>query len=397
MAGGSRYHADGWQNSTQGRERMATFPPQSDANRPQISRRLLLGGAAGAVGAGMVAGNLDPAAAAPLEYPPVIEDGIKITKVKNLTGPGITTKFGLDWVDLGVVARCPDGRSLYVFGDSFSGAQWGDNWRSPTALWSETVNPHSGVTFSGAVGGVPAQQLIPYEHGDEISTIIPSDVIALGDTMYLHAVVNQGFGNVIWSGIWTSKDSGASWQDSGARFPGDAYDRMWQLATWELGPDGWVYVYTSKFLRQTPMILHRVRPDQLTDPNAYQPWGRSGSGWAWGAGPDPVTDDIIGESSLRYLNGRWVFTWFDGPNYRIAAMVLDHPTQDLRQTEKLTLLHGTSWDAQDTNHVAQLYGSYVIPGSTLNDLQLTVSQWNTSDNSVYHVMQYRFQGLGRRL
>jgi hypothetical protein len=103
------------------------------------------------------------------------------------------------------------------------------------------------------------------------------------------------------------------------------------------------------------------------------------------------------ESSLRRFGDRWVFTWFDTTNYRIDAMVLDDPTQDLRQTEKITLLHGTSWDAQDANHVAQLYGSYVIPGSTLDDLHLTVSQWNTGDNSVYHVSQYRFQGLGRRL
>ncbi|WP_229669852.1 DUF4185 domain-containing protein [Microlunatus endophyticus] len=300
----------------------------------------------------------------------------------------------------GGVGRCPDGRSLYVFGDSFSG-DWGDNWRSPTAVWSGTRNPHprsakeGGVTFSFAVGGTPAAQLIPYTHGDEISTIIPSDLITLGGTMYLHAVVNQSFGNVIWSGIWRSQDNGATWHDSGARFPADAYDRMRQLATWELGADGRVYVYTSKFLRETPMILHRVRPEQLTNPDAYEPWCKVGNRWRWGAGPDTVTDGIIGESSLRRFGDRWVFSWFDVTNYEINAMVLAHPTQDLRRTEQVTLLHGTSWDAQDANHVAQLYGSYVIPGSTLNDLELTVSQWNTSDNSVYHVSQYRFQGLGR--
>ncbi|GAA5030302.1 DUF4185 domain-containing protein [Actinopolymorpha pittospori] len=374
--------------------------PMPSPGRPSssISRRLLLGGTAGAIGTGLAAGVATPAAAADrLEYPPVYADGLKITKVKNLTGPDITGKFGLDWVDLGCVARCPDGRSLYVFGDSFGGANWGDNWRSPTALWSNTRLLRTGVTFSGAVGGVPAAQLIPYEHGDEISTIIPSDVITLGDTMHLHAVVNQGFGNVIWSGIWTSTDNGATWQDSGARFPGDAYNKMWNLCTWELGDDGWVYVYTAEFLRESPMILHRVRPQDLTNPDAWEPWGRDGDTWRWGAGPDTVIDDIIGEMSLRQLGKRWVFTWFDRDNYRIDAMVLDHPTQDLRQTERVTLLHGTSWDAQDTNHVAQLYGSYVIPGSTLDDLHLTVSQWNTGDNSVYRVMQYQFRGLGRRL
>ena len=100
---------------------------------------------------------------------------------------------------------------------------------------------------------MPAAQLIPYEHGDEISTIIPSDVITLGDTIYLHAVVNQGFGNVIWSGIWTSKDNGATWHDSGARFPGDAYDKMWNLCTWELRP------------RRLGVRLHRRVPAREPD------------------------------------------------------------------------------------------------------------------------------------
>ena len=114
--------------------------PTPSSGRPlsSISRRLLLGGTAGAIGTGIAGSVSSPAAAEPPEYPPVWADGIKITKVKNLTGPDITGKFGLDWVDLGCVTRCPDGRSLYVFGDSFSGDNWGDNWRSPTALWSKT-------------------------------------------------------------------------------------------------------------------------------------------------------------------------------------------------------------------------------------------------------------------
>jgi len=261
------------------------------------------------------------------------------------------------------------------------------------------VVPHPGPERRGEVTGTPggdwAEQLIPYEHGEDISTIIPSDLITLGDTMYLHGVVNRGFGNVIWSGIWSSTDNGASWQDSGARFPGGAHDKMWQLATWDLGADGWIYVYTSEFLRESPMILHRVGPEQITDPDAYQPWGYDGRRWAWDTGPDTVTDGIIGEASLRRLGSKWLLTWFDGPNYRIDAQVLDDPTQDLRTTKKITLLHGTSWDNQDVNHVAQLYGSYIIPGSRLNDAHLTVSQWNTGDNSAYHVMQYRFQGLDR--
>lgn len=38
----------------------------------------------------------------------------------------------------------------------------------------------------------------------------------------------------------------------------------------------------------------------------------------------------------------------------------------------------------------------MIPGSTLSDLHLSVSQWNNGDgagNTPYHAMHFRFQGL----
>lgn len=326
--------------------------------------------------------------------PPAYSNRMRVTRLGDLTSPELTGRFGVHWTDLGIPVRCPDGRVLYVFGDTF-GPEWGQNWRSPVGLWSTTELPDR-VTFSGAPGGDFAKQLIPYAHDENISTIIPTDAITIGDTIYLAGCVNRGFANVIWSGIWTSTDNGETWNDSGARFPAEAYQEMWQLFSWDIGADGWLYVYSAEFLRESPMILHRVRPEDITSPEKYEPWGLDGDTWRWGAAPTPVVDDIIGEMSLRRFGEQWVLTWFDRDHYRIDAMVLDHPTQDLRATERVTLLYGTDWDTQDTTHVAQLYGSFVIPGSTLDDLHLTVSQWNTADNSRYNVMHYRFQGLERR-
>jgi hypothetical protein len=43
------------------------------------------------------------------------------------------------------------------------------------------------------------------------------------------------------------------------------------------------------------------------------------------------------------------------------------------------------------------YGGFVVPGSTLDDLHLTVSQWYDNDDNTageqYRVMQYRVVGL----
>ncbi|WP_265447449.1 DUF4185 domain-containing protein [Flexivirga meconopsidis] len=359
--------------------------PDETIGKP--SRRTLLAGAAG----GLALATGAPTAGASPRH-----TGLRVSKIGDLTGPDITGRFGVHYADLGIPVRCPDGRDLYVFGDTF-GPQWGQNWRSPTALWGTRLHPGRATRFDGTPGGSFARQLIPYDHDDNgITTIIPSDVITLGRTMYLQGVVNRGFGNVLWSGIWTSTDNGETWTDSGARFPADAYNRMWQMVSWDLGPDGWVYIYSCEFLRKSGMILHRVRPQQLTQPDAYQPWGRKRGRWQWGVAPTPVTtDQVVGEMSLRYLDGRWVWAWFNGPDYRIEASVLREPTEDLTTARRVPLFYGTEWDQQDDTHIAQLYGSFVIPGSRLDDLSLTVSQWKTDDNSVYHVSQYRVRGLSR--
>jgi hypothetical protein len=55
---------------------------------------------------------------------------------------------------------------------------------------------------------------------------------------------------------------------------------------------------------------------------------------------------------------------------------------------------GSEWDAEDhaDNRVAQLYGGYVLPGSTLDvvgGVGLVVSQWHTEAGWPYRAMQFR--------
>lgn len=85
-----------------------------------------------------------------------------------------------------------------------------------------------------------------------------------------------------------------------------------------------MYILPTGFQPNKPIILHRVRPDGLTDPGAYELWGRGpDSRWAWGNPPSPVLDGTFGEPCLRLLYGQRVLTWFNQGDYRIEGLVAE--------------------------------------------------------------------------
>jgi len=357
----------------------------------RFGRRTLLKGAAalGVVAGAAVAVGAPPAAAA---------GPLAVTRMKVLAGTQSPVQYGIGATDLGIPALTPDGRMLFMFGDTWADHVGGSNWRSPVALYSSTTDLTAGVVFNGRAGagtatdGV-APQLWYYPHDDYFTTVIPSDVITIGSRMYLHAIVNgPAFGSVRWTELWASDDSGGTWFHTGLKFPADMAGGRFQCITWGEGNDGYVYIYGTGFQRDKGIVLYRVRSSQMTQLSAYEPWGFDGS-WGWGKPVTEVLPGKFGEMCLRPLGGKWILTWFNAADYRIDAMVLNTPTDNLYTAAKTTLLHGGSWGAEDATHVAQLYGGYIIPGSTLGDLHLSVSQWNTANNSVYHSEQFRIRGL----
>ncbi|MEU8782814.1 DUF4185 domain-containing protein [Streptomyces sp. NPDC048637] len=328
---------------------------------------------------------------------------LNISLVKDLTGPGITDRFGMAATDLGVPVRTPDGRLLFVFGDTWEDQPLGNDWRAPVALYSETTDLAQGIEWSGAVGGDRARQLWQYDHGNpEFDTVLPGDVLTIGDTTYLHVAVQKPYGTVVWTEIWKSTDSGATWEHTGCRWgkPGDpGLSPHFQMVTWGQGDNGYVYCWSTKFDGTESVIMHRVREDQITNPTAYEPWTRTGWG-TWGDEAAFVLTGKYRELCLRPIEGKWLFTGLDlsVPYGRIVGHILDVPDGDPGPAH--TLVHGVTWPENDpkAGRVAQPYGGYVIPGSTLNDLHIAVSQWENPDGQVpdswsYHVMQFRIQGL----
>lgn len=326
----------------------------------------------------------------------------------NMTGPGITSQWGVTCTDLGVSALAPNGQLVSVFGDTFSGSAVGQgDWRSPVALLG-TGDANNRVSYENAGGADPdyAQQLWPYMHDNPpwnqsgISTVIPSDVLVVGQTMYLHAIVNRGFGNVVWSEIWTSADNGVSWQQMGseATFPGALHNGYAQLWSWDFNPDdGYVYIVSTGFQRDKGMILQRVLPQYIGDMTKYSGWGWADNQWGWDNEPTLITppNETWGELTMRRLDtGTWILGGFLSSAYALGYRTINSPTANLYVADVQTPLTGTTWGAQDlsNNQVAQLYGGYVLPGSQLDvsgGVGVVVSQWDTATGWPYRTMQFK--------
>lgn len=325
-------------------------------------------------------------------------------KLADITGPGITDRWGVTCTDLGASVLAPNGTLVSVFGDTFSGNKVGHgDWRSPVILIG-TGDATRPIRYERAGGGDPdyAQQLWRYTHRAGrirrgISTVIPSDLLRVDDVLYLHAIVNRGFGNVVWTELWKSDDNGISWRRFGDEFPSGLHDGHAQCWSWDYDPeDGWVYVVSTGFQRDKGIILRRVRPAHLGDPDRYRAWGCRDGLWSWRRKPTPITPDgeTWGELSLRRLApGKWILGGFLSSKYALGYRVLDSPTAARDAPLQLPVI-GSAWDAEDHAQcrVAQLYGGYVLPGSRLDragGVGLVVSQWNTAHGWPYRAMQFR--------
>lgn len=330
-------------------------------------------------------------------------------KVVDLTGPGRTERWGVTCTDLGASVIAPDGKLVSVFGDTFSGRRVGQgDWRSPVVLIG-TGDAHTPIVYERAGGPDPdyARQLWRYPHDSAaggwarsgISTVIPSDLLRVGDRLYLHAIVNRGFGHVVWTEIWTSDDSGVTWTHLGpdARFPARLHRGHGQCWSWDHDPDdGWIYVAATGFQRDKGIVVMRVRPEHVGLRSRYESWGRRRGRWRWGRRATPVTPagEKWGELTLRRLGtDTWVLGGFLASRYALGYRVLRSPVDDLESAPLQIPVRGCAWDDEDhaRNRVAQLYGGYVLPGSKLDvpgGVGLMVSQWHTGHGWPYRAMQF---------
>src|ERR1700712_4310420 len=152
-------------------------------------------------------------------------------KVSDLTGPGLTDRFGVGGTDLGATVAAPDGRLVSVFGYTFESAGvGGPGWRSPVVLFADPGSVAEGLRWTGSAGPDEyAQQVVDYTHHGlrrvgrgafawrQVSTVLATDVITLRGDVWLHVMACRGLGNVRATELHRSRDAGVTWDPAGRR------------------------------------------------------------------------------------------------------------------------------------------------------------------------------------
>ncbi len=327
-----------------------------------------------------------------------VEGPLVITVVGDLLGQGISENVGFLTGDLGIMVDIGVGEEFAIlFGDSFRGARFGQGeWLSPVGVVAVLDEDGSIRILRPLNDGDHVEQLIDYAHQDGL-TLIPSDVINIDGILYLQGMWNKGIGNVLRTEIWRSPDQGATWESLGTT-PTSHMNGMGNLLTWEKGPDGHVYVMSSEFKRKDDVYLSRFLPEQIDDRTTWEHWDPTTRTWSTTFTDRPVLSSKVaaGEMSLRYIEGHWVLVMFNAETYSVEVRITRNITDDWDAITPAKVILGGIWQApQDAGNFAQVYGGYIVPGSTIGDMDLVVSQWQTSNNNRYNSTQFNVTGLDK--
>jgi hypothetical protein len=298
-----------------------------------------------------------------------------------IAGTGSPTgALGAGAVDL---CEISPGGQVALGGDTFSGNAMGDGaWSPSMALHVRpgTLNSNP-IQFDGSFGQGGSLYAEPWPHVPGGSQLPAGTVSVFGiDYAFVTRTVNL---QPIDTRLVTIHPNNPGWQT----VPGSWRDAGWQdgnetqISGYQ-APDGWVYIVADGFARDHTVRLYHCHAESFTDRNTWWAWGIGDDGtWAWNVAPTPLSGDIFGELSLRLIEGKSVLSGFNASSGNVEVRVADDVTQVLAPGTPVTVV-ATQWT------VPQNYGGYIVPGSTLDQAIILVSQFNTMTNNPYNVQQF---------
>jgi hypothetical protein len=210
-----------------------------------------------------------------------------------------------------------------------------------------------------------------------IDDTLPAGSITLENKTYM--MVTGTKGDLQPAGSWlveVNGDPAKGW----AMVPGSyraAGEAPTQISGYK-GSDGKVYIAADSFDRSRGVTMYRADPGNVFDRNSWQPWTGKDWGQPWEQATQ-VTNNRYGELSFREIGGKPVLSGFnvDAHKGSIEVRVGANPTEMFGANVPTTLV-AQNGDPGAPKFIPQPYGGYILPGSTLDDLKIFGSQWNTS-------------------
>jgi Domain of unknown function (DUF4185) len=334
---------------------------------------------------------------------PPVGPGMSRGQARNL-GPVAGTGSdgaipGVGAADLGEVVQLPNGKYVAIFGDAFKGDHVGADPHYPSVAvpvaFDAKGRAHFGVPLTGPQGSPNVLFPPPPEIGGR--NTLPAGTIRMRDgTTYMMVAgtdpgLKPGGGSYLVkvtndpAGGWTRIDN--SWRPwttmPDPAHPGEMMasptSHPTQISGYQAA-DGTVYIAADSFDRTRPVTMYSVDPEHVADRSAWQPWTGNGWGTAGEVASTPVSPGRnFGELSFREVDGRPVLAGFNASNGPGAVEVqvgTANPT-DIFAASAPTTIVMQQGDPTAPNFIPQNYGGFILPGSTLDNLNLFGSQWHT--------------------
>jgi hypothetical protein len=368
-------------------------------------RRGLMGTAVLALATLTVApAHADPPAPAPHPVFQPLPLG-QVVRIGPAAGTGTPTRdYNIGATDLCEFMDFPTG-VLQVCGDSFAGQGVGFGpWHAPIALHLDTdsVDDPAGVRYNRVIGTDTPLLAEPTPEGD---SQLPAGVVQINRDNYLMVATVRDLVPQT-SRLMKADPAQGNWPT----VPGSARDAGYQggrqsqvsgyydpIPTGD-SATGWVYIVADNFDRSAPAVLYRAKPEAFTDRSTWQGWSAlPGPNGGWNKPTTPLWGDRIAEMSVRQIDGKTVLSYFNATTGNMEVRVANDPT-GLGTAPVTTVVYATDWPVPaeslpepTDNRLAQPYGGYISPGSTLDELRIFISQWNNADpraHAPYRVIQF---------
>ncbi|MGW0041466.1 DUF4185 domain-containing protein [Rhodococcus sp. NPDC003348] len=315
-----------------------------------------------------------------------------VSMVAKVTGASSTNRTDKRWqvngTDLGIMWESEPGKVAVAFGDTVGrgfhppGGQ-GEDWRSNVLGFSTDRELSDGLTIDTFVqdSRCHAAEVLSSRKKDNVEiTTIPTSGFAIGSRQYMSYMSIRTWNSI--PATWFTNHGGIAYSDDGGQTwtkdPYARWDNIFGVSQFQVAAmvpqGGYVYMFGTPNTRLGEVGLARVPEDQVLNKSAYQYW--SNGNWTAVGGPHaatPIIRGTAGELSVDYDDARgvWRIGYLDTLRTGITMRESDAPQGTWSEPVRMV----------GVESYPELYGGFIHPWSTAEDLYFTISTW--SDYNVY--------------